>query len=95
MRENLLFLGIVETQNEDCTEKVKMFCKDELQLQHDTVESIVIDRTLRMGKLRPGSIRHIVVKLHRYNEREIIREKASELRDTQGQKLHCKSTSSF
>ena len=35
-----------------------------------------------MGKLRPGSIRHIVDKLHRYNEREIIREKASELRYT-------------
>ena len=62
IRENLLFLGIEETQNEDCTEKVKMFCEDELQLQHDTVEGIVIDRALRMGKLKPGSIRPIVVK---------------------------------
>ena len=67
MRENLLFLGIEETQNEDCTEKVKMFCEDELQLQHDTVEGIVIDIAHRMGKLKPGSIRPIVVKFHRYN----------------------------
>ena len=35
-----------------------------------------------MGKLKPGSIRPIVVTFHRYYEREIIREKASELRDT-------------
>ena len=81
MRENLLFIGIEETENEDCSLKVKIFCEDELQMQHDTVEDIVIDRAHRIGKLKVGSVRPIVVKFHRYNEREMVRLKANERRE--------------
>ena len=81
MRENLLFIGIEETENEDCSRKVKIFCEDELQMQHDTVEDIVIDRAHRIGKLKVGSVRPIVVKFHRYNEREMVRLKANERRE--------------
>ncbi|MEW8544929.1 MAG: hypothetical protein AB2693_15495, partial [Candidatus Thiodiazotropha sp.] len=80
MRDNLLFLGIEETQAENCSEKVKKFCEDELQLTHDTVDSIIIDRAHRIGKVKVGSVRPIVVKFNRYGEREMIRTKANEMR---------------
>ena len=50
MRENLLFLGIDETQNEDCAEKVKQFCEDELQMAHDTVSENEFDRLTGLEK---------------------------------------------
>ena len=65
MRENLLFLGKDETQNEDCAEKVKQFCEDELQMARDTVSEIEFDRAHRIGKVKVGSVRPIVVKFHR------------------------------
>ena len=82
MRDNLLFLGIEETQAEDCSAKVKQFCEDELQLSHDTVDSIVIDRAHRIRKVKVGSVRPIVVKFNRYGDREKIRLKANELKAT-------------
>ena len=77
MRENLLFLGIDETQNEDCAEKVKQFCEDELQMAQDTVSEIEFDRAHRIGKVKVGSVRPIVVKFHRYKDREAVRSQAA------------------
>ena len=86
MRDDLLFLGIEETQAEDCSAKVKQSCEDELQLFHDTVESIVIDRAHRIRKIKVGSVRPIVVKFNRYGDREKIRLKANELKAREGKK---------
>lgn len=81
MREKLLFLAIEENQNEDCIQLVKTFCEDELLISHTVVENIAVDRAHRMGRVKVGSIRPIVVKFHKHSDRELIREKASELRN--------------
>ena len=79
MYGNLFFLGIEETQADDCSAKVKQSYEDELQLSHDTVDCIVIDRAHRIRKIKVGSVRPIVEKFNRYGDREKIRLKANEL----------------
>lgn len=81
MRENLLFFGIEETQKKDCAAKVKAFCEEDLGLRHETIEDIVIDRAHWIGRIKVGSIRPVVVKFHRYTDRELIRNTANDLRD--------------
>ena len=81
MRENLLFHGIEENQNDDCVQLVKTFCEDELLISHTIVENIAVDRTHRMRRVEVDSIRPIVVKFHKYSDRELIRDKASDLRN--------------
>ena len=102
MRENLLFHGIAEKDNENCESIIKDFCKTELDLPRDYVESMIIDRAHRIGKptyadvanisrLQTVSndarnndnthIRPIVVKFHKYGDRERVRETSFVQRD--------------
>lgn len=74
MRENLLFHGIPETQNEDCEMKVKEFLINELGLESDSVNTITLDRVHRIGRGTKGSTRPIVAKFHKYTDREKVRE---------------------
>ena len=81
MRENLLFHGIAETEGENCTGIVKQFCKSELKLNADFVDKVIIDRAHRIGKItrtdaQNQQIRPIVVKFHKYSDKEHIRESA-------------------
>ena len=76
LRENLLFHGIPEGQNEDCENLVKQFIAEKL----DIMQEITIDRAHRLGKPK-GRVRPIVVKFHQYTERETIRLKANDKRD--------------
>ena len=73
LRENLLFHGIPEGQNEDCENLVKHFIAEKL----DIMQEITIDRAHRLGKPK-GTVRPIVVKFHEYTERETIRLKAND-----------------
>lgn len=81
MRDNLLFMGIEESQDENCTEKIKLFCENELRLSPESVSNMIIDRAHRIGKFRAGSRRPIVAKFNRYSERETVRTKANEMRE--------------
>ena len=76
LRENLLFHGIPEGQNENCETLVKQFVADKLNIGHE----ITIDRAHRLGKPK-GRVRPIVVKFHEYTERETIRLKANDKRE--------------
>ena len=76
LRENLLFHGIPEGQNENCETLVKQFVADKL----DIGQEITIDRAHRLGKPK-GRVRPIVVKFHEYTERETIRLKANDRRE--------------
>lgn len=81
LRENLLFHGINETQNENCETLVKQFIAEKLNVTQD----VTIDRAHRLGKPR-NKTRPIVVKFHYYTERELVRnrafEKSAELKAT-------------
>ena len=68
MRENLLFHGIEESQNENYELLVKRFIAEDLEIGED----IKIDRAHRLGKPK-GRTRPIVVKFHKYRQRELVR----------------------
>ena len=71
LRENLLFHGLQETQNEDCEQMIKQFIAEKLEIN----QNVTIDRAHRLGKPR-NRTRPIVVKFHSYKERELIRNTA-------------------
>ena len=50
MRKKLLSHGIAEKDNENCESIMKDFCKTELGLPRDYVDSMIIDRAHRIGK---------------------------------------------
>ena len=77
MRDNLVFHGLPKSANENCDLLVKTFCKEKLEMEATEVDRVVFDRIHRIGRLenlRPGNIRPIVAKFHRYNEREKVRQ---------------------
>ena len=85
MRENLVFHGLPENVSENCEAVVKEFCVEKLKIPSIEVEAIVLDRVHRIGrtdKVKPGAIRPIVAKFHRYSEREKVRETGYQLKDT-------------
>lgn len=84
MRENLVFHGLPETANENCELLVKAFCQEKLQMDPTEVNRVVFDRIHRLGRLdnlKPGNIRPIVAKFHRYSERERVRQAGYDKRD--------------
>ena len=76
MRENLIFNGIPETTGEDCEFKVRDFMLKELKVEAGKIDSMVLDRVHRIGKVSNGaaSIRPIVAKFHKYADREMVRD---------------------
>ena len=86
MRENLMFFGIAEEEGdddstEDCFDKIKTFLKDNLDFGEGDAEGIELDRAHRMGRKRHAAVRPIVVKFHRYRDREKVRTKGYEKRE--------------
>ena len=77
MRDNLVFHGLPESTPEDCESLVKTLLKEELGMGEFETREIIFDRIHRIGRKenqRPGYIRPIVAKFHRYSEREQVRE---------------------
>ena len=76
-RNNLLFYGIPEKKDEDCTASVNSFFKQQLKIN----EPVVIQRAHRHGKPTTGSVigqkagrpRPIIVNFLDYRQRELIR----------------------
>ena len=86
MRENLMFFGVDEEDGdddnaEDCFDKIKAFLKEILDFGEGEARDIELDRAHRMGRKRDTTIRPIVVKFHRYSDREKVRIRGYEKRD--------------
>ena len=83
MRENLMFFGIEESEDEenDCSEIIMKFCRENLKMQQADIDQIKLDRAHRMGAKRRNSVRPIVVKFHYYTDREKVRIKGVGLRE--------------
>lgn len=82
MRENLIFYGLPETTSadsqpttENCEKLVKELITSKLQLD---ATPMVLDRAHRLGGNRARKPRPIVVKFHRYSDREAVRLKSHE-----------------
>jgi hypothetical protein len=85
MRENLLFFGLAETHNEDCSAQILEFCETELKITKEEASAIEIDRAHRLGRRNIGvnaRPRPIVCKFHNYATKETIRMKGHMLKDT-------------
>jgi hypothetical protein len=83
MRDNLLFFGLPEENEENCARTVTAFCKDKLDIAE--ADDIKFDRAHRLGAKRQGNgvrPRPIVVKLNSYTDKETIKSKGPLLRGT-------------
>ncbi|KAK3107397.1 hypothetical protein FSP39_002575 [Pinctada imbricata] len=75
MRDNLLFSGIPEEEEEDCEETVKEFIRTDMRVRKE----IDFERVHRIGKYptNPNSRpRTIVAKFSRFKDRELVRRQA-------------------
>ncbi|KAK3099664.1 hypothetical protein FSP39_007717 [Pinctada imbricata] len=84
MRENLMFWGVPENPDENCTEIILNLCQNELKMER-VKERVKIDRAHRSGKKMIGQRakpRPIVAKFHSYEVKEEIRSKSSLLSKT-------------
>jgi hypothetical protein len=81
----LLFFGLAESHNEDCSAQVLEFCETELKMTKEEASAIEIDRAHRLGRRNIGvnaRPRPIVCKFHSYATKETIRMKGHMLKDT-------------
>ena len=87
MRDNLIFYGIkrqhsqpnsMEQEPENCEDLVKNFIGNHLKID---ASNILFDRAHRLGNSLSKSTLPIVVKFHYYQDREKIRNAATQLRD--------------
>ena len=80
MRENLIFYGIPETNSPEIKESCENLVKDLIQNVCDIDPSnLMFDRAHRLGSNTAAKPRPIVVKFHKYVEREQIRTKSFEV----------------
>lgn len=76
MRDNLLFHGIQEEEEEDTEVVVEKFIKEEMQVNTDGIQ---FARVHRLGPKKAGKSRPIVAKFERFKEREAVRFSAKNL----------------
>lgn len=76
MRDNLVYYGVPEnTEQENCESLVKELIRIHLGLD---VDNMIFDRAHRMGNRTARQPRPIVVKFHKYKDREEVRVKSLE-----------------
>ena len=78
-RDNLLFGGLTETENEDCEEKIRNHINTVLGLQSD---NMLFVRVHRLGKKIQGKTRPIIVRFHFFGDRKLVWSKRKELGTT-------------
>ncbi|XP_053396028.1 sushi, von Willebrand factor type A, EGF and pentraxin domain-containing protein 1-like [Mercenaria mercenaria] len=77
MRNNLVFGGIVEEQNEDLDKKLREILANKLRITQSIVNSMKIERIHRMGQLSDnpgqGTCHKVVCKFAYFSDRELVR----------------------
>lgn len=81
MRDNLLFFGLKEDREENCTDVVLDFCENVLEMTN-AKDRLEIDRAHRLGKFKPDKTRPIVVKFNKFTQREEVRKNTKKLEKT-------------
>ncbi len=84
-RDNLLFFGFNEAQNEtdqDCRSKIYDLLRTVLPLQPHVLDVMKIVRCHRKGKYIPGRTRPIIIKFHFFGDRQQILINSGALRGT-------------
>ncbi|KAK3732669.1 hypothetical protein QZH41_007974 [Actinostola sp. cb2023] len=78
-RENLIFTGIPETQDEDTDKELRSFLSSQLRM--GDIENIQFQRVHRLGRNKSGT-RPIIARFLRYSDREKIASYAFRLKGT-------------
>ena len=81
MRDNLLFMGIPETDNENCEVVIQNFIDKNLPSTKENGK-FSFERVHRIEKPQSTNPRPIVARFSRFKEREIVRTSARELKNT-------------
>ncbi len=81
MRDNLLFTGLPETQNENPERTVRDLIRDKLGI-NETVHFERVHRVGRQNNERGNKPRPIVAKFASYKQREFVRSRANRLKGT-------------
>ncbi|XP_074658293.1 uncharacterized protein LOC141911210 [Tubulanus polymorphus] len=81
MRDNLIFYGVEESENENTEDLIKGFCEKDLKLPKTTVDSFKFARTHRLGRRKneQKKPRPIVAKFEFFKDRELVRSVAKNL----------------
>ena len=82
MRDNLIFTGITEQQNEDPEKLVKNFITDQLKLPAGTANNITFHRVHRLGQKNAHRPRPIIAKFEHFKQKMIVQKQGRELRGT-------------
>lgn len=77
-RNNLIFVGFLESRDEDCTRKINSFVRDDLQIE----SQVGIERAHRLGRFKPGFNRPIIVAFRAYPDTQLILSNAYKLKNT-------------
>ena len=82
MRDNLIFTGLPEKTEEEPEKTVKNFMCEHLKIPENTVNEISFHRVHRIGRKLNAYPRPIVAKFERYKQKELVRSRGRELKDT-------------
>ena len=82
MRDNLIFSGLPEANNENTESVVKNFMKTQLKIPPETLQSITFHRIHRFGKSTNTSHRPIVAKFEHFQDKVLVKSKGKELKGT-------------
>ena len=84
MRDNLVFSGISEGDNDDAEKQIKRFISTNLHIPPDTVKDITFHRVHRIGTKNPQNKRPrpIVAKFEHFKHKQIIQRHAKHLQGT-------------
>lgn len=82
MRDNLIFSGLPETNNENPETVVKEFMKTQLKIPPETLRNITFHRVHRFGKSTNASHRPIVAKFEHFQDKLLVKSKGKELKGT-------------
>ena len=79
MRSNLLLHGVAEQKEEKCEDVIRQFIQQKLDINTDTM---VIERSHRIGGYQQGKCRPIVTRFLRYKDKETIKKASYKLKGT-------------
>lgn len=73
MAKNIVISGILESQNENCVQKVQEFLKNELNIPVDVDDTLKVKLAHRIGVPKPGLPRAMVAKINQALHQEIFK----------------------
>ena len=82
MRDNLIFSGLPETNNENTESVVKNFMKTQLKIPPETLKNVTFHRVHRFGRNTSTSPRPIVAKFEHFQDKLLVKGKGRELKGT-------------